>query len=377
MSHPHDAAAHALGSTPDALGFMPSARAQERTAKLARIHTLLQTHHADALWIQKHENLAWITGGADTLIYREGAPIADALVLDGDLVIVTSRIEAARLASEELPPGTRVEEVAWFEPGARAARVHALLGNRARIRDADVDLTPLRDPLLPGEQARLRAVGSAASRAISRAVEALSPEMSERAVAARAQLHLRDAGVETPVLLVAGASRLGSVRHPLPTDHPVGEVALVVVCAQRFGLIASLSRLIAFGRMPERVALALAQVQQVEAAMLDATRAHAPAADVLKAAQAAYAQVGHPSAWMDHHQGGPAGYTPRSFLATPSETRAITPGMAVAWNPSLPWAKSEDTFLLRQDGTLENLTWDAAWPHVQVSGRARAGVRVL
>jgi len=80
---------------------------------------------------------------------------------------------------------------------------------------------------------------------------------------------------------------------------------------------------------------------------------------------------------MDHHQGGPAGYTPRTFLATPSETRALTPGMAVAWNPSLPWAKSEDTFLIGESGTLENLTWDAAWPSTVVAGRARAGVWVV
>lgn len=377
MTHPQSAAAHALGSTPEALGLTPAARAEERAAKLARVEAFLQAQGAEALWVQKHENLAWLTGGADTLIYREGAPVADALVLDGEVVVVTNRIEAKRLSDEELPPLTRVEEVPWFEAGARGVRAQALLGGRTTLRDSEVDLTALRDPLLASEQARLRAVGAAAAAALTRAAASLSPAMSERAAAAHVALRMREAGVETPVLLVAGASRLGSVRHPLPTDLPLGSVALLVVCAQRFGLIASLSRMVSFGAVPETVAAALPQVQQVEAAMLDATQPHAPTMRVFEAAQAAYARVGHPDAWRDHHQGGPAGYTPRSFLATPSETRPLLPGMAVAWNPSLPWAKSEDTFLLHADGALENLTFDGAWPSVSVAGRPRAGVWVL
>ena len=61
--------------------------------------------------------------------------------------------------------------------------------------------------------------------------------------------------------------------------------------------------------------------------------------------------------------------------------RPLRAGMALAWNPSLPWAKSEDTFLLGGDGVadadLTNLTWDPRWPHVLVAGRPRAAVRVL
>jgi Xaa-Pro dipeptidase len=48
----------------------------------------------------------------------------------------------------------------------------------------------------------------------------------------------------------------------------------------------------------------------------------------------------------------------------------------VAWNPSLPFAKSEDTFWLSEDG-LTNLTWDPRWPARPVTGRQRAWVRTL
>jgi hypothetical protein len=44
--------------------------------------------------------------------------------------------------------------------------------------------------------------------------------------------------------------------------------------------------------------------------------------------------------------------------------------MAFAFNPSYNGMKIEDTFLLGPDG-LENLTFDPAWPSVDIGGRQR------
>lgn len=377
MSTALEAAARALGRTPEALGFTPDQRRSELAAKLARVGAWLDARGADALHVRRAENLAWITGGGDPLVHREGAPIAEAIATGDALVVVANRIEAARLEAEELPPGARVEVVPWFEKGARPARAEALVAARRVVSDADADLGELRNPLLPVERARLAAIGEAASRALGDAASALDAGFSEREVAARLHGAIRAAGADLPVALVAGERRLGHVRHPVPTDAPFGRVGLLVVCAQRFGLVASLSRMVAFGSVPEPVAAALATVHRVEAAMLAATRPDAATEAVLDAARGAYAAAGVPDAWHDHHQGGPAGYLPRDWLAVPSERRPLRAGMAVAWNPSLPWAKAEDTFVLDDDGALANLTWDGRWPSEAVAGRPRARVRVL
>lgn len=377
MSAALEAAARALGKTPDALGFTPDQRRGELATKLARVDAWLEARSADALHLRRAENLAWITGGGDLLVHREGAPIAEAIATGDALVVVCNRIEAARLEAEELPPGVRVEVVAWFEPGARAARARDLVGTRRLVSDADVDLGELRNPLLPFERARLAAIGELASRALGDAASALDADFSERAVAARLHGAIRAAGADLPVALVAGEGRLGLVRHPVPTDAPFGQVGLLVVCAQRFGLLASLSRLVAFGAVPEPVSEAHEMVLRVEAAMLAATRPGAATEVVLEAARRAYAAEGLPDAWHDHHQGGPAGYLPRDWLALPGERRPLRAGMAVAWNPSLPWAKSEDTFVVEEHGELTNLTWDPRWPHDDVVGRPRASIRVL
>ena len=377
MSVALEAAARALGRTPEALGFLPDARRAELATKLARVGAYLEARDAEALHLRRAENLAWITGGGDLLVHREGAPIAEAIATGDALVVVTNRIEAARLEAEELPPGVQVEVVPWFEAGARPAHARSLLGTRRVLADADVDLSELRNPLLAVERARLAAIGEAASRALGDAASALDPGFSERAVAARMNGAIRAAGADLPVALVAGEGRLRHVRHPVPTDAPFGRVGLLVVCAQRFGLVASLSRQVAFGSVPEPVSAALVKVLRVEAAMLAATRPDVATETVLEAARAAYATEGVPNAWHDHHQGGPTGYLPRTWLAVPGERRPLRAGMAVAWNPSLPWAKSEDTFLVEEDGALTNLTWDPRWPSEDVAGRPRASVRVL
>jgi Xaa-Pro dipeptidase len=369
------AAARSLGREPEELGFDEAARGAELATKVARVVALLDAREADVIWLRRAENLAWITGGGDLLVNREGSPIADALVTRDGLTVVTNRIEAGRLEAEELPPGTRVEVVAWHDPGARARRVAGLVQGRARLDDVETDLTDLRQPLLPVEQARLAAVGAAGSRGLTDALGEVAPGLSEREVAARVQGRLRAAGVDLPVCLVAGERRFGHVRHPVPTDLPFGRLGMVAICAKRFGLVASLSRTIAFGEEPATAVAALTRVWRVEAAMLAASREGVATREVLAAARAAYEEVGEGGAWEDHHQGGPAGYLPRSWLATPDEGRVLALGMALAWNPSLPWAKSEDTFLLDADG-LVNLTWDDRWPHVRVEGRPRAAIRV-
>ena len=63
-------------------------------------------------------------------------------------------------------------------------------------------------------------------------------------------------------------------------------------------------------------------------------------------------------------------------MATPGDAAVLPAGAAVAWNPSLPGAKSEDTVLLAPDGGLEVVTLDPRWPTTTVAGRTRPAVWV-
>ena len=64
-----------------------------------------------------------------------------------------------------------------------------------------------------------------------------------------------------------------------------------------------------------------------------------------------------------------------SPFALPGLSLVIEEATALAWNPSLPGAKIEDTVVTTSAG-IELLTVDPAWPTVEVDGRLRPDVLV-
>ncbi len=353
------------------------ADATELETKRQRTMDVAHAAGAAALVVRRADTLTWLLCGADVLVSRQGGPVAEAVVHDHGVDVVTTRIEAERLRHEELPHGVAVVAVPWERPSAVGERAAELALERAQggavASDAEVSLDDARWPLLAVEIERLRSAGAVTARVATDVAATLSPELSEHAVAGRLMGALRERGLHVPVVLVAGAARLGHVRHPVPTHTPIGAAAMLVVCSEAHGLVSAATRIVRFGDEPGPIGQRLAQVHAVEAAMLAATRPGATLGDVFDAARSAYATVGHPDAWRDHHQGGPIAYRPREGLAVPDDRRAVAVGTAYAWNPSLPWAKSEDTFVLTDAG-LENVTWDERWPSVVVDGRPRADI---
>jgi antitoxin VapB len=130
--------------------------------------------------------------------------------------------------------------------------------------------------------------------------------------------------------------------------------------------------------LPEKLRRKELACGRVDATMFSRTRPGATIGDIFQAAVDAYAAEGFPGEWQLHHQGGPAGYNPREFVATPGETEVVVEGQAYAWNPSITGVKSEDTILVGTGGN-EILTTIAGWPTltVEVDGQAWARPAVL
>jgi antitoxin VapB len=80
----------------------------------------------------------------------------------------------------------------------------------------------------------------------------------------------------------------------------------------------------------------------------------------------AYAETGFPDEWHLHHQGGPAGYEAREYIATPDSADVVSIGQAYAWNPSITGTKSEDTILVGEADN-EVLTAIENWPTLPVT----------
>jgi Xaa-Pro aminopeptidase len=359
--------------------------ADELAAKVAILRDAVERHRLGAIRLRGQDWFAWATcGGSNAILLASERGAAEVVVTAAGAWILTDTIEAPRLRAEEVPDDLEVVEFGWTRRGEQEdfAREAAGDGAVASDRPADgelplpAELIAAKRRLMPPEIARYRELGAAAAEALTETLEQVTPGTTELEVAgigARALLARR---MDPALILVAGSRRMGLYRHPRPTAEPIGDRVGVVFCARRHGLYANLTRF-AWMREPtvaERDAARV--VAEVEATAFEASRPGATLGAVFSAIVDAYARCGHAGAELGHHQGGTTGYLSREVVATPGDATQLAAPLALAWNPSLPGAKIEDTALLGEDGSLEILTVDPRWPTIEVSGRPRPDLLV-
>jgi len=323
-----------------------------------RLHHFMEEHGFDRFFLYRPENFAWLTGGGDsTVVTGEGVGYLE--VSPSEIRLHASRIEAFRLQEEEKAE-FEVITYPWYSPPPIQ-----------RPNDLEADLTPLRLVLSPAEQERFRKLGRDTARALGEAMRAARPEWTERRLAGAIAAGMYERGIQPIVLLVAGEERIFKYRHPLPKARPLNRLAMGVICGRRDGLVVNCTRMRSWDFSD--IDLLYDKVLRVEAKALAASVPGVSLGEVSRVIAEAYRKIEAPEAFDAHHQGGLAGYRPREVLATPENKTLLQAGMAVAWNPSLPGAKVEDTFLLTEKG-LENLTYDPNWPMVSVDGRLRPAI---
>ncbi|WP_422934125.1 M24 family metallopeptidase [Sinomonas sp. P47F7] len=337
----------------------------EHLEKRRRVLELLDSEGLGAVALTSQPALAWYLDGARTHVNLAAPPIVAAVVSrEGDRVHVTSN-EAHRLAVEELPAWATIVEHPWHASVTAAAEAEALAAGGATEGSLESGLRAARQRLTPAEVGRYRELGANVAHLLTRTLAAASPELTERELAARVTAGIVELGAEPTVVLVGGASRV-SDRHPLPTAAPLGERAMVVVCARRHGLILNATRWVRFGRRGEAELSADRRILEVEAAYLAASRPGGSLAEAFAAGAAAYALNGFGAdEWTRHHQGGVAGYAGRDPRAAPGVDVLLGTDVAFAWNPTGPGCKVEDT-ILSTDAGFEVLSADPEWPTVTV-----------
>ncbi len=350
--------------------------ALKRVAADAGVHTLL---------LREPATLGWLTGARWHVPQTLGSACFDVVIANADtnpaVQIIVNAIEAPRLADTELTeldvhwtvlPWTQSRAEAW--PSGTDVGVD-------RPLDATTDLsTAVRAArlVLTGAQTdRLEVLGRECAESTRIACESAGPAVSEYAVAAQVAAQLLQRGIDPICLFVAGKPRMATHRHPLPTMDLVGARAMVVVCGRRDGLVASVTRIVSFGRIPVTDRGRYTDLLAVEQAFLDASRPGATLGSAFEAGISAYTRHGFSDTeWTRHHQGGLTGFVPREVLGSPGETTILTERNVLAWNPSAAGWKVEDTVVLDAHGP-RLLSHDGVWPSVEVGGRLRPDVLQL
>lgn len=355
-------------------------REQEVSEKLNWLRQSLAATGTAGIRLRGTDWFSWATAGAaHTVLLTAETGVAEVLVTPEGAWILTDAIEAQRLQDEEISSPFAWAVHPWAEADQREAFVREVtatgqvLSDRPTLAEAALPTSLLarKRTLLPTELDRYRQVGQLASAAMTEVLTQAQPDWTEYQLAGAGAAALWTRGLHPALTLVAGERRLPLYRHATPTQERIGRVAMMVFCARGFGLYANLTRFVYFGQPSAAQNELHRQVREVEAVALEHSQIGTPLNQIYTALQQAYAQQGHPQAIVEHHQGGTTGYLAREIVANPSTLDRLMENTAIAWNPSLAGAKVEDTFVLNQSGSLENLTLDANWPTVDVAGHQR------
>ncbi|GAA3284119.1 Xaa-Pro peptidase family protein [Paenarthrobacter aurescens] len=342
----------------------------DRAVKRQRALDILDASGRDSLLLTSNTALTWYLDGSRVHISLAGDPIAALLVDRSGDHLVTFNNEAGRMAAEELPDGVNLHTVPWHGQLHAAAADLAVDGHPLVEAAVTTELRAARQQLLPAEAARYAELSADAAAAMTDVLTAATPETTEFELVSQLAAKIVAVGAEPLVLLCNGASR-SEFRHPLATHSPIGRRAMAVVCARRNGLVANLTRWVAFDAGTPQELDAEARIAAVEADIFRATVPGARLNEVFTGIKQAYARHGFgEDQWTLHHQGGPAGYAGRDPRVTAEVTDTIVLNQPFTWNPSGPGVKIEDTVLLTDSG-LRVLTTDHRWPGTQVDGRRR------
>jgi Xaa-Pro dipeptidase len=331
-------------------------------------------------------NFAWLTAGGTSGVDTSREPGACALLVraDGKRFVLASRIEMARMLEEEIA-GADFEPVdfAWEDEKARPTFLADLAGSLVGGGTLGTDLPPggevrnvegavarCRYSLTPPELERFRQLGRDAGEAVGELVRSLEPGLSETEVARRASDALAARGIRSIVTLVAADERLAKFRHPVPTAKRWERVLMVVTCARRGGLVASLTRIVCAGEVDEEMRRRTDSAARVNAHLYAATRPGARGSELFRAAADAYAAEGFAGEEHLHHQGGAAGYKTRDWVAHPASAEVVEEHQAFAWNPSVTGTKVEETCIVSGEG-VELITTTPGWPQIPVRIGAR------
>jgi antitoxin VapB len=202
--------------------------------------------------------------------------------------------------------------------------------------------------------------------------------MDEHEAAAALDFEIHRAGLNPLVTLVASDERIRQFRHPIPKSQAMQNMAMLVTCAEYYGLISCLTRFVAFAPLKAEQTSRHQTICNIDAAVNLATRPGRTLGDIFDILAEAYHDAGHVDEWKNHHQGGSCGYQPRDVVAVPGSPVTALANQAFAWNPSIPGAKCEDTILSTDKG-IEVLTPHSSdWPTVMGKSKdgqlARAGI---
>ncbi len=343
-------------------------RRLEAAEKLSRALALLKRERLCGLLIENAADFSWITAGSEPAVpvfVRE----------DGRKFLLTTAAEGMRFLDGDLKGMSyELREIRWESKQAdREATLMSLSGGRSFAADAgslgvrtlDDAIASLRTPLTDTEIRKYRWLGQECAEAIESVCRRVEPGMTEKGVETLVSCALLRHTIRPESVCVATDERIPRDGTGCSSEDATLEKALLVrVCAQRWGLHISLTRLVHFGPVPPDMEKAAEAAAAVNAGLWARTLPDAKTGSIMQEARMDYSKAGFAGEWARGDQGGAIGYLAHDWIATSDPNRSISSGQAFAWCPTVQGVRIEDTMLLTGEN-LEILTRTADWPVIE------------
>ncbi len=346
---------------------------EEFDAKLVKVRGFLEKGGYGGVLFGAQHNFSWLScGGDDQIIHGTELGFVNVLVTMDDTYLISNNIEMPRVRAEETE-GIPFKTAEYIWTGSMEEDIREIVGNKKLAADFDypgtvnesATLGLLRVPLLESELDRYRELGGVCAAAMDETMFTLKPGMDEFEIQGVIGGELLAKGIIPVVLLVGTDERIFNFRHPMPTSKKLDRYCMVVICAQKWGLILSMTRLAHFGQLPDEVQKKYDSLHRVEMAYITATVPGKRIKDVFTAGSKVYADEGYPGEELKHFQGGTCGYLTREQGLTPDGEYTIQDGEIFAHNPTIKGTKLEDSILVHGN-SFEVLSISDKWPAREV-----------
>ncbi len=356
--------------------------------KIQKVRELMEEKSLSSFLITRNDNFSWITaGGRGWVVSGSDSSVAWVLVTNNSAYLVSNNIESRRLLENEVSEDFKLLEYKWYESPLDALRKYmgkfpASDGTVEGFLNLSEDIKNIRMRLSEWEIKRAEKIGTEIEETFEEILKSSNPNMTERELAGLLNLEFTKRGYELPVLLVFSNRTRNLYRHNLPGDEKLGQFFFASICARKSGLVLSITRSVAFGKIPDGIEDQHMLNTKIDAEIISKTETGKSLGDMFFKIREVYIKYGQEAEFEKHHQGGIAGYNSREEKATPDSPIILEPGMLIAWNPTITGTKSEDTFLLMEDER-EFLTFtrNSKWPKLkfEIEGKfvERPGIMVL
>jgi len=342
---------------------------------IQKLKLFLNQSGYDGILLRKRNNFSWLTEGRKNhIVLSDPNGVSDWLILKDNNYLITNNMEKRRILDEECKNLTfdfHVLTTEWYESTDRI--IFELTAGQNIVSDTifsnwkvvDQDISFIRSCLSEIEISRYREICQSTANILEQTGKVIKPGMTELQICAKLFESAINHDLVIHVALVASDERIFKYRHPLSTNKKLDQYLMMVVCAERGGLVANATRFVHFGKLSAELILNKEKLANIDVAMNANTIPGNKVGDIIKVGIDAYKKVGFSDDWKKLHQGGLTGYSTREYLASPFTNHKVAVNQAYAWNPSLPGIKSEDTILVHQN-RIEFLTTTNDWEYIEV-----------